>query len=123
MDTRTALLIAKEIDHADIRTDARDILTAFDGNDFTVEFGCTEYRIIHEDDIEEIHRREIEELVDDCYNLEKIKSEMGNVGNYLTFDYDALARDSRTSDGYGHHFSHYDGNEIEVGSWHIFRIN
>ena len=27
------------------------------------------------------------------------------------------------ADGYGHHFGHYDGNEIELGEYHAFRIN
>jgi hypothetical protein len=27
------------------------------------------------------------------------------------------------SDGYGHHFGHYDGNEIELLNYHIFRVN
>ena len=123
MDTKTALKIAAEIDYADIRTDAREILNAHDGNDFRVEFGRREYRIIHEDAIESIHRDEIETLADDCYNLDKVRRELGNLGQYLTFDYDAFACDARINDGYGHHFAKYDGEEIEVGSWHIFRVN
>ena len=127
MDMKTALQIAKEIEVSDIRTDARAILEAFesarDREDFTVDFGRIEYRIISDDEIESIHRREIEDLVDDCYGLEKVRKDMGNVGRYLTFDYDALARDARTSDGYGHHFAAYDGEEIEVGNYHIFRVN
>lgn len=123
MDTKTALKIAAEIDYSDIRTDAREILNAHDGDDFSVEFGRKEYRIIHEDAIEAIHRDEIETLVDDCHDLDKIRKELGNLGQYLRFDYDALARDARISDGYGHHFAKYDSNEIEVGSWHIFRVN
>ena len=26
-------------------------------------------------------------------------------------------------DGYGHHFSHYDGSEESVGGWYVFRLN
>ena len=26
-------------------------------------------------------------------------------------------------DGYGHHFGHYDGNDTEIGDYHLFRIN
>lgn len=127
MDMQTALQIAKELDVSDIRTDARAILEAFesarDREDFTVDFGRIEYRIISDDEIEAIHRREIEDLVDDCYNLEKVRKELGGVGRYLTFDCDAFARDARISDGYGHHFASYDGAEIEVGNYHIFRVN
>lgn len=127
MDMKTALQIAKEIEVSDIRTDARTILEAYASarncNDFTVDFGRIEYRILSDDEIEAIHRREIEELVDDCYDLDKCRTAMGSVGHYLTFDYDALARDARISDGYGQHFASYDGKEIEVGDYHIFRVN
>lgn len=127
MDMQTALQIAKDIKISDIRTDARAILEAFanayDDSDFTVDFGRIEYRIISDDKIEAIHRREIEEQVDDCYDLAKVRKAMGGVGMYLTFDYDALASAARISDGYGHHFSSYDGEELEVGNYHIFRVN
>ena len=26
-------------------------------------------------------------------------------------------------DGYGHHFSHYDGSEIEITDYYVFRVN
>lgn len=123
MDTKTAIKIAAEIDYSDIRTDAREILNAHDGDDFTVKFGRKEYRIIHEDAIESIHREEIETLVDDCHDLDKVRREMGNLGQYMRFDYDAFARDARIGDGYGNHFASYDGKEIEVEDWHIFRTN
>lgn len=122
MDTKTALLISKEIDHSDIRTDARDILGAVDGNDFTVELGRTEYRIIHDSVISDIFDEEVRELADDCYDIEGIKEKLGNMGRYFTFDYDSFVRDCEM-DGYGHHFAGYDGKEIKVGDWHIFRIN
>lgn len=126
MNTKTALQFAKDFDVSDIRSDARAILEVFedsDGKDFTVDFGRTEYRFIHEDEIEAIHRREIEETIDDCYDLATVRKNLGSAGQYLTFVYDALARDARISDGYGHHFAGYDGEEIENGAWHAFRVN
>lgn len=127
MNTKTALQFAKDIEVSDIRSDSRAILEAFenarDDQDFTVEFGRIEYRFIHDDAIERIHRTEMEDLVDDCYALEKVRNDLGSMGQYLTFDYDALARDARIYDGYGHHFASYDGEEIENGDWRAFRVN
>lgn len=127
MNTKIALQIAKAINVSDLREDARTILEAFedakDSSNFTVDFGKIEYRIIHDNVIERVHRESIEELVDDCYGLERIKQNMGNLAYYLEFDYDSLASDSRMSYGYGHHFASYDGEEIEVENWHIFRTN
>lgn len=127
MNTKTALQFAKGFDVSDIRSDARAILEAFenarDDQDFTVDFGHIEYRFIHDDDIEAIHRKDIENTVDDCYDLDTVRKNLGNIGQYLTFDYDALARDARISDGYGHRFASYDGEEIEFGDWHAFRVN
>lgn len=92
---------------------------AHKGNDFTCEINGNEYRFIHEDSIERIHRDEIEEFVDDCYLSDR------NIPDAIKryFDYDSFARDCRISDGYGHHFAKYDGEEIEAGDWHIFRVN
>ena len=28
-----------------------------------------------------------------------------------------------SADGYGHHFSHYDGSEECINGWYIFRVN
>lgn len=128
MDMKTALQIAKKIDVSDIRTDARTIMEAYDDNafdadDFVVDFGRTKYRIISDSKIEDIHRREIEKLVDDCYDLAKVRRELGRVGDYRTFDYDALAREARSKNGYGHHFAGYDREEIEVVDYHIFRVS
>lgn len=96
-----------------------DLERAHDGDDFTCEVEGKEYRFIHEDAIERIHRDEIEQFVDDCYLGGKDIPDI--VRRY--FDYDSFARDCRISDGYGHHFASYDGEEIEVGDWHIFRVN
>lgn len=123
MDTKTALKIAKILDSEAIREDARAILEAYkEQKDFVVELNEGEYRIIHDNAIDDIFDREIRELADECYDIEGIKKKMGNVGRYFTFDYDSFVRDCRY-DGYGHHFSSYDGSEESVGPWNIFRVN
>lgn len=118
MKTKDALRIAKEIDYSDIRSDARAILDSEEGDDFTVDFGSKVYRFIHDDSIEGIHREEIKELVDDCY----LSRDIPDIAKQY-FDYDSFACDCRISDGYGHRFASYDGEEIEVGDWHVFRTN
>lgn len=122
MNTKTALQFAKDVSADDIRAFARAVMEAYesahDDNDFTVETEEGEYRFIEEDAIERIHREEIEELVDDCYLSDK------NVPNIVKnyFDYDSFARDCRLSDGYGHHFSSYDGSEEYEGTYYMFRV-
>ena len=126
MNTKTALKIAKILDSEAIREDARAIIEAYeayeDQEDFTVELNEGEYRIIHDDAIEDIFDSEIRQLADDCYEIKDIKKKMGGVGMYFTFDYDSFVKDCRT-DGYGYHFSSYNGSEESVGPWNIFRVN
>ena len=123
MNTKIALQFAKDISADDVRAFARAVMDAYDsarnGNDFTVETEEGEYRFIEEDAIESIHREEIETLVDDCYLSDKNIPEM--IKRY--FDYDSFARDCRLSDGYGHHFSSYDGSEERNGDYFMFRVN
>lgn len=127
MDTKTALKFAKDIDASDIRAFARAVMEAYetskDSDDFTAETDEGEYRFIDEDAIKSIHRESIEELVDDCYDLEKMKKSLGNLADYFNFDYSSFAEDCRLIDGYGHHFASYDGNEYENGKFFMFRVN
>lgn len=123
MHKKTAIKIAKALDSKTVSKDTRAILDACKKReDFIVELSMGEYRIIHDNAIEDIFDGEIRELADDCYNIKRIKEELGNVGRYLTFDYDSFIADCRM-DGYGHHFSGYDGSEESVGPWYIFRVN
>ena len=123
MNTKTALQFAKDISADDVRAFARAVMDAYDSardaDDFTVETDEGEYRFIEEDAIERIHREEIENIVDDCYLSDKNIPEM--IKRY--FDYDSFARDCRLSEGYGNHFSSYDGSEEQNGNYFMFRVN
>lgn len=123
MNTKTALQFAKDISADDVRAFARAVMEGYesakDYNDFTVETEEGEYRFVDEDAIERIHREEIESVVDDCYLSDKNIPKM--IKRY--FDYDSFARDCRLSDGYGHHFSSYDGSEEQNGNYFMFRVN
>ena len=35
----------------------------------------------------------------------------------------AIAREYHSQDGYGHHFGHYDGNELEFRDYLVFKVN
>ena len=105
--------------------------------DFTID----DYRFIHEDYIDDIQK---EELASDlyilgCFNawflsncsgididiietLQKSEAFEG-LGKLMLPYLDKIQQDYASLDGYGHHFNHYDGDEIELGDWYIFRIN
>jgi hypothetical protein len=92
-------------------------------NEFYWGADGAEYRIISEDVIEEIHTEEVKEQTIDCYlngtNLDKLW--------WIAIDWEETARNVRESDGYGHHFSHYDHSEQEFRLdrvwYHVFRVN
>lgn len=120
MEIKTALKFAKAIKADDIRAFTREVIEAYESArndcDFTVDTSEGEFRFIEEDSIERIHREEIEELVDDCY-----LSEASDIIKQY-FDYDSFARDCRISDGYGPHFSSYDGSEEQEDNYYMFRV-
>jgi len=88
-------------------------------NDFTWEADGSEYRIISENVIEEVHQDEIREFVEENY----VDSNLW----WIEIDWERTAENVRQADGYGHHFATYDGNEQEFElnkEWfHVFRIN
>jgi len=91
-------------------SEKEDIWFEFDGND---------YRIIHEDSIWDIYVDEIKEVVNDCYDLK-----LDDVPDWiaLEIDWEQTAKNAYV-DGYGHHFSSYDGSETDAAKHFIFRVN
>lgn len=91
--------------------------------DFHINIDGNEYRFIDEDDIDDIAVEEIKEVVKDCYlngtDLDKLW--------WIEIDWEKTADNCIRADGYGHHFSHYDGSEEEAtlfgSDWYIFRTN
>lgn len=121
----------------DVREVCQNIL------DDEVDFEVDGYRFIHEDSIDEIMQDEIgsDEYVLGGYNatfladatdisLEVFES-MQNAGAYeavgkLVKDLDKLFEVQQSAvawDGYGQHFSHYDGSEESCEDYHVFRVN
>lgn len=87
-------------------------------HDFTFDFDGCEFRIIHENSIDEIGIREISNMWEDCYDLSAIPQFL-----VAYIDFDRASADALRLDGYGHHFASYDGNEYSAGNWYIFRVN
>lgn len=90
-------------------------------DDYCFEFDGNEYRIIKDSSIWEIYVDEIKELVKDCYsevlNFDKIPDFIA-----VSVDWEQTAKNAY-ADGYGYHFSSYDGSENEYKDNWIFRTN
>lgn len=90
-------------------------------SDFCFEYDGNEYRIITESAIWDIYVESIQSLVEDCYSdvlkLDDIPSFIA-----LEIDWEQTAKNAYV-DGYGHHFSGYDGSELEIGGYYVFRTN
>jgi len=85
--------------------------------DSTIECNGVEIRIISTTDIFDIYQDTIQEIVEDCYelNLDKMPS-------FVEFDWEETAKNCLV-DGYGHTFSGYDGTEYEDNDFYYFRTN
>lgn len=121
-----------------------------DWRSFIEQFGDSsdidldDYRVIHEDVIHDIL---VEELSSDPYILGCFNASFIAANSDLDIEiiealqdgekYEALgkhlidndhvnemAHEYSSADGYGHHFAHYDGHEIELpNGWLMFRVN
>ena len=125
--------------------DADSALELIDGlksaEEFMLEVDGQEFRLIHSDDIDEIMQ---DELISDLYCLgacnarfisdmteldtDTIQKAQENdsfelLGALLAKDIETVQEAMASADGFGHHFSHYDGSEYEAGNWYIFRTN
>lgn len=107
----------------------------------TDDFECGNYRFISEHIIDKIM---IDELSGDVYTLGCFQPHF--ISDVTGIDYDIVERAQRSEsyeflcelmlknieevqkkyvsdDGYGHHFAHYDGHEIELNDYYVFKIN
>jgi hypothetical protein len=123
---------------ASIREEFGDDFTV--NNDFTVHHEGFDWRIIHQDDIDEILESELndDEYALGCFTpwclaavLPMKQSKIEDLQDNEAFEalgamvvsldkVGELASMLVSHDGYGHHFSSYDGNEYEAGEYHIF---
>lgn len=90
-------------------------------NDFVFEIDGGEYRFISDNLIEDIYHDEQMELIEDCFLGGK------ELPSWIEIDWDKTIDNVYQSDGYGNHFSTYDGSEetfnYDEETWYIFRVN
>ena len=90
-----------------------------DSDDFTAEIVGMEFRFINGDRIKRIYHREMKEFIQD--------DELRSVPSYVKIDWDATINYIFQSDGYGHFFASYDGEEglddFGDNEYYLFRIN
>ena len=82
-----------------------------------IEFSGYEFRIIPCNEIDAIYYDSTIELIKDCYDLSENK-----IPSFIEIDWDKTVENCKV-DGYGHHFSSYDGGEWETKNYWIFRTN
>jgi len=104
----------------------KDLLIELDNkiytkNDFYIEIDSSEYRFINADAIWWIYQDELEQLIKDSY--------LGGIElpYWLEINWEQTCENVLNADGYGNHFSRYDGSELEFNlngeNWYIFRTN
>lgn len=133
--------IYSEVEEIEDSIDQREVVENMSSEESDFEVG--NYRFIHNDSIDKIQQ---EELEGDTYMLgcfsawfladildmpldmvELVQENEGFEGlGQMVLDNNKLEElqdKYNSTDGYGHHFNHYDGNEWYVNSYHVFRTN
>lgn len=111
--------IHEELELSVDRDEARELVQQLEfEEDFFQEIDGQEYRFIKDSVIWDVYVDEIQEVTRDCYGIK--------APEWVAIDWEKTAENCHV-DGYGHHFSSYDGSEIEYDfddqSWWIFRTN
>ena len=90
-------------------------------NDFYVEIDGCVFRFIAEQEVFGIYVDSVEQMVQQCYLT------VPELPYWVEIDWKKTAENLYASDGYGHHFSTYDGNEYEFKlgeeNYYLFRTN
>lgn len=111
--------IHEELELSVDREEARELVEQLETEeDFFQEIDGQEYRFIKDECIWDLYVDEIQEIARECYNIK--------APEWIAIDWEETAENCFV-DGYGNHFSGYDGSEIEYDfndeSWWIFRNN
>ena len=115
-DTLKEIKNVLDIDKFD-SSELEELLANLGTNDFEVSLDGGEYRFISQDAIKSIYYDSIVEMIEDCYFTDDMPALIT-----CHIDWDGIVSDCSV-DGYGHHFSGYDGSEEEAGNYYIFRTN
>ena len=120
-----------------VGNDWREIAPEIDDDSNDIREG--HYRLIHEDDIDEILKEEL--LSDlwmlgsfsawfiaditglDCDTVEKAQKDESFelLGQLMANNIDEVVSDFVRYDGYGHHFNSWEGSEENFGNYYVFR--
>jgi hypothetical protein len=124
-----------------------DVIDNYGQEDFTFELEGCEYRVINSNDIDQIQQDELESdpYILGCFNawfiadimetdqdaieaIQQAEAYEGLGKMIIAADkVEELQERYSSADGYGHHFGHYDGEELEIivddMTFHIFRVN
>ena len=84
-------------------------------DDFPFEIEGMEFRIIYDDELDKIWEQSLIEQIKECYDL-------SDIPKFVSIDWEQTAKNCMV-DGAGHHFSHYDGSELDSINHTIFRTN
>lgn len=89
--------------------------------DFEIELDGKEYRFIQSDYIDDIYFESQMELIKDCYFPRE------DLPWWIEIDWEKTIENVLNADGFGNHFSSYDGSEViseyDNKAYYIFRIN
>lgn len=101
----------------------QEILDQIESNEedfYLNSLACGEVRVIHEDVIDELWTEGLIDTTKECYDLSAINELPSFIA--VNIDWNQTAENCKV-DGKGHHFSSYDGQEHNTGSYYIFRTN
>lgn len=89
--------------------------------DFYIELDGKEYRFIQADYIDDIYFESQMELIKECYFPKE------NLPWWIEINWEKTIENVLNTDGFGNHFSSYDGSEVTIDynndAYYIFRIN
>jgi hypothetical protein len=110
------------LDVTPTQEELEDLLEKIDSEvDFDIELDGKEYRFIRDVNIWDIYFESQMDLIKDCY------FPRDGLPWWVEIDWDKTIQNVLDADGYGNHFSTYDGSEEMVlhenENYYIFRIN
>lgn len=110
------IINSESIDNTDEQLELLETIYNADWNDdFYIECLGFEFRVIHNDAIDEIWSESLEEQLKECYDLSSIP-------NFIVIDWEQSV-DNCKVDGKGHHFATYDGDEHDTTNYTFFKTN
>lgn len=113
--------LAHELDIKITKDEWSEFKEKYGDDDFHIEMGGNEYRFILEGSIDDIYYDSQKDLIEECFMPRE------GLPSWIEIDWDTTIENVKNADGYGHHFSGYDGSEEYVTfddyAYYIFRTN